>query len=149
MIAMAVGGRIKEGGSILKGARCWIRHAAKPAVISAGGAADRARRAGSTAAPPKAEFKLLWGVIGASITCVFDCSAKFGCSILGFAYDLNINFKKFIFSARCHSFSERKVGGFRSDATIYVAGICLTFQESNATVGVCVMLQRGLNELSY
>ena len=78
MIAMAVGGRIKEGGSIFKAARCWIRHAAKPAVISAGGAADRARRAGSTAAPPKSEFKLHWGVFGASLEAFLKILDPFG-----------------------------------------------------------------------
>ena len=72
-------------------------------------AADRARRAGSTAAPPKPEFKLLWGVFGASITCFFGCSARFGGSILDCAYDLNINFKKLFCLLFEHHFKKQAI----------------------------------------
>ena len=65
MIAMAVGGGLRRGVAFLKLQEVDLTRRKARRQWVAGGAADRARRAGSTAAPPKPEFKLPWGVFGA------------------------------------------------------------------------------------
>ena len=82
---MAGGGRIRRGVGSKKARAGSGTPQTPPSSWDAGGAADRARRAGSTAAPPKMIFELRWvvfwvvwgasfGVVGA----VWACLAPLG-----------------------------------------------------------------------